>query len=237
MFGGCPDCDEQLAKVCPAPIDCIIDGEGFVRTDKAAIGGANDLGECRIGKTDCDEDQDIICVGFVTPEKETCDNKDNNCDGHIDNGLSWDRVRDGYNSLDSCLDPADCDDSNDKVYPDRTEVCNGIDDNCDTVIDDIAPVECWTGSDDVIFSEHTPCATGIMKCIDGQMTNCEGQVLDDLERCDGIDNDCNGTVDDDPVELQSIIQRMCGFNDVGICAYGTEYCVDGDIKCFDAVMP
>jgi len=236
-FGGCPDCDEDLSKVCPAPIDCIIDDEGFVRTDPASIGGANDSGECRIGKTDCDEDQNIICVGHITPEKETCDSKDNNCDGYIDNGLSWDRDRDGYNSLDSCLNPTDCDDSNDKVYPDRNEVCNGIDDNCDAIIDDIAPVECWTGSDDVIFSEDTPCATGIMKCIDGQMTNCEGQVLDDLERCDGLDNDCNGIIDDDPIDLGNSIQRLCGYNDVGMCSFGTKYCVEGDIKCFDAVMP
>jgi len=236
MFG-CPDCEEQLARVCPAPVDCIVDDEGFVRTDKAAIGGANDLGECRIGKTDCDEEQNIICVGFVTPEKEICDNKDNNCDGMIDNGLSWDKDEDGVNSLDSCLNPADCDDTNANVYPDRTEVCDGIDNNCDTIIDDIAPVECWTGSEDVIFSDDTPCTTGIMKCLNGEMTNCEGQVLDEQERCDGLDNDCDGTIDDDPIELMTLSQRMCGYNDVGICAYGMEYCVEGDIKCFDAIMP
>ena len=42
MFG-CPDCEEDLSRVCPAPIDCIIDSEGFVRTDKVSIAGANDL--------------------------------------------------------------------------------------------------------------------------------------------------------------------------------------------------
>jgi hypothetical protein len=237
MFGGCPDCEEKLAKVCPAPVDCVIDLNEHIRTDKAAIVGAHDLGECRIGKTDCDEDQNIICVGFVTPEKEKCDNKDNNCDGMIDNGLSWDKDDDGHNSINSCLNPSDCDDTNSEVYPDRTEVCNGIDDNCDTIIDDIPPIECWTGSNDVIFSDTTPCATGIMKCSDGQLTNCEGQVLDEQERCDGLDNDCNGTIDDDPVELASLNQRICGFSAEGICAYGLEYCVEGDIKCFDAIMP
>ncbi len=236
-FFGCPDCEENLARVCPPPVDCIIDAEGEVRTD-AQVKLHTELGECSYGRTTCDEELNVICEGYVTPVLEECNDKDDDCDGLIDNGISWDNDSDGYNSAESCLRPYDCDDDNPYVYPDRSEVCDGVDNNCDGKIDDIAPVTCWTGSEDVIFSVDTPCQTGIMECIDGELTSCDGQVLDEPESCDGVDNNCDGTVDNDPVELSSIYQRKCGPSyEAGICRFGTKYCVDGDLKCFDAIMP
>ena len=233
----CPQCDETLTRFCPPPEPCAAGADGEVLTGND-LDGLAELGECSFGTTVCDNsDYSVTCEGYVGPQDEECNQKDDDCNGLIDDGLSKDEDGDGFNSMDSCLNAQDCDDTNPEVRPMRTEVCNGYDDNCNGEVDEIPPVACWTGSDDVIFSDTTPCATGIMKCIDGQMTNCEGQVLDELERCDGVDNDCNGIVDDDPIELSSLSQRVCGFSDVGICAYGLEYCVEGDLKCFDAVMP
>ena len=233
----CNGCEEELTRVCPPPVSCIVNEDGAPETHTDIIKLHTELGECSLGKTECNEDIEVICVGYVKPALEECNEKDDDCDGLIDNGISWDKDEDGFNSLSSCLNPSDCDDNNEKVHPEHQEVCDGIDNNCDAKIDDIEPVECWTGGTDAILDGSAPCKTGRMTCTEGSWTNCEDQVLDELERCDGVDNNCNGIIDDDPVELQSLNQRMCGYNDIGICSYGMEYCVEGDIKCFDAVMP
>ena len=237
VFLSCNGCEETLTKVCPPPVDCIINEDGNVETLTSIVNLHTEAGECSLGRTECNEDMELICVGYITPALEECNKKDDDCDGLIDNGISWDKDGDGFNSMESCLNPADCDDDNDKVNPEHREICDGIDNNCDTIVDDIEPAECWTGGVDAILDGTTPCKTGMMECTDGAWTSCQDQVLDQLEHCDGIDNNCDGVIDDDPVELESLIQRMCGYNDVGMCSYGTKYCVDGDIKCFDAAMP
>ncbi len=47
--------------------------------------------------------------------------------------------------------------------------------------------------------------------------------------CDGIDNDCDGTVDG--------MTRQCGISDIGICTYGSESCSVGIWGNCDAVLP
>ena len=91
---------------------------------------------------------------------ELCDGEDNDCDGSIDEiseSIDWwlDSDGDRYGTgspVSSCLRLAgrapsggDCDDSDEERNPGRPEVCNGIDDDCDTDVDDgdasvIAPI-------------------------------------------------------------------------------------------------
>ena len=84
---------------------------------------------------------------------EVCDSADNNCDGTIDEDSAvgaptWyqDSDNDGYGNANrsrpacsqptgSVSDSTDCNDSNNAVSPGATEVCNGVDDNCDGSID------------------------------------------------------------------------------------------------------
>ena len=54
------------------------------------------------------------------------------------------------------------------------------------------------------------CEKGISACQEGMWGSCEGGVTASDEDCtDGLDNDCNGLVDD------------CGFNTVSIILIGT----------------
>ena len=86
---------------------------------------------------------------YQNPES-TCDGKDNDCDGFTDEGVKntyyFDDDNDGFGdstiSVSACSPPADyvaddqdCDDSDENVNPDATEVCDGEDNNCDGNVD------------------------------------------------------------------------------------------------------
>lgn len=89
---------------------------------------------------------------------ETCDGRDNDCDGEVDEGAAdaptWflDADADGVggsSELDACFAPeghtavsGDCDDTNRAAYPDAIEVGDGADNDCDGSVDEA----CGSGS-------------------------------------------------------------------------------------------
>ena len=84
--------------------------------------------------TDCNDNDPAILPGA----SEICDGKDNNCNGQVDEGLpSTDADGDGHYLPGSCTSPADdCDDSNPAVHPNATEICDGLDNNCNAQVDE-----------------------------------------------------------------------------------------------------
>ena len=82
---------------------------------------------------------------------ELCDGLDNDCDGVVDDGLTKktfykDYDKDGYGTsattIQACAAPpgyvssaGDCNDKNKAINPGAAEICNGVDDNCDGIID------------------------------------------------------------------------------------------------------
>ena len=100
---GC-SCDEVLTYTCPDPKPCINTADGGIEVfDEDFI--SRTKGECRLGYTDCDENNRDICVGQIKPTEEVCDGLDNNCDGIADDGLFIDEDNDSFNDPSSCLGP------------------------------------------------------------------------------------------------------------------------------------
>ena len=115
---------------------------------------------------------------------------------------------DGYVS-----DRTDCDDDDALVHPDADEICNGVDDDCDGLVDDEDPdVDLSTSTswyrdsdgdgfgddDDSVESCSEPSGYVLVDgdCDDGNA----GANPDAIEICDGVDNDCDGSVDNDAAD-------------------------------------
>jgi hypothetical protein len=124
-----------------------------------------------------------------------------------------------------------------------TEICNGLDDNCDGDIDELKPLSCEPENAVVgVYNRENPsstCLLGAQECINGNWTECVGWIGPEPEICDTLDNNCNTIVDDIPDYLLG----ECGYSYdgesyFGICSNtGVERCIDGDIVCLGQTTP
>jgi hypothetical protein len=144
----------------------------------------------------------------------------------IDPLLFCDVTVDGDGDLsNACLD---CDDGEPTVYPDASELCDGLDNDCDDVTDEDNPEgggSCDTGLPGV-------CAAGTENCVAGSL-QCEQNQPPSAEVCDGLDNDCDGTADDGNPGGGG----ACDTGLLGVCAPGTEMCIAGSLQCEQNQLP
>ena len=107
------------------------------------------------------------------------------------------------------VDDGDCDDDDPAVNPDADEVCDGIDNNCNDIIDERDAVDAQLWFRDADGDNFGNNDDSQMSCDPPEGYVAVGDDCDDdepavnpdaTEVCDGIDNDCNGAIDDDTSE-------------------------------------
>ena len=72
------------------------------------------------------------------------------------------------------------------VKPVPHDVCNGYDDDCNGLVDDMAPRVCGLGA----------CRVEVPACLDGEPNGCIPGTPTDEVCGNGVDDDCNGAIDD-----------------------------------------
>ncbi len=219
---GGDDCDDTWGFTYPGAEE-LCDGrdndcdgevdEGFSDLDADGVADCLDDdkdGDGFIAVDDCDDTDPLTYPGA----EELCDGIDNNCDGAVDEtfpDLDQDGIPDcrdddvdgdGYNGTDA--DGDDCDDFDPEVNPGADELCDGIDNDCDDLVDEDA-VDQGTFYEDADGDGYGNPAGATLACSrpDGHVTN--DSDCDDAdavtypgadEVCDGKDNDCDGDVDE-----------------------------------------
>ncbi len=186
-----------VASVSFSVVERDADGDGF---ETEGLGGG-----------DCDD-----ADATVNPDAdEDCDGVDDDCDGTVDEGVTtpyWadadgDTYGDPAAEVQACAPPAghvsdatDCDDTQPTSWPGNPEVCDGLDNDCNTEVDEGVKLPFWRDADGDGYGD--PASPTDACAAPGGYVDNEEDCLDtdgavspaETEVChDGLDNDCDGT--------------------------------------------
>ncbi len=224
---GSGDCDDDDPAVFPGATETCVDGldtdcDGSVVDEFADLDGdllpdcidadADGDGQAAIseGGSDCDDTRPSVFAGAP----EVCDGLDNDCDSVIP-GTEQDGDGDGWVPCADWVGGAgfsgggDCDDEEPTTFPGSPELCDGLDQDCDSLLDEDLPILDWfRDRDGDGFGDREDPWEGNPSCDPGDgwvidTTDCDDADSDvhpgatELEG-NSVDEDCDGTAQGDP---------------------------------------
>jgi hypothetical protein len=218
------DCDDQVDEGCPC-------SDGDMQSCYSGRMGTDGVGACTAGTQTCDLTGTWgPCTGEVVPAIEACNGADDDCNGAADDmGMLTCGVGACLTTLLACDGgtPGTC-----LPGAPSLEICDGIDNNCNQLVDESFPNQgaaCDSG-------ELGACMAGTTQCVlDGgvKASKCVPNQMPQIEDCNSIDDDCDGTVDDEVPGTGG----MCDTGELGPCAMGAIACQGGTVDCFATFSP
>ncbi len=216
--------------------------------DPESGGSATDSVDSDADGYDADEDCDDTDPNVYPGATEVCDGIDNDCSGLVDDDAidmsTWygDHDGDGFGAPDAPVEACeaeegqvdnadDCNDGDALVNPAADEVCDGEDNDCDLEVDeDAVDAPTWyADADSDGFGDPT---TGETTCAApsgyiADSTDCDDTAAaafpGGIEVCDTLDNDCDGTVDNNFLHVPGTYATIQAAVDAATA--GDEVCV------------
>ena len=203
------------------------DCDGQVDEDEPGLcGPQREIGLCRRGTQVCSGNE-TYCANATYSMAEVCNNKDDDCNGRIDNdiqnricrtlcGIGEEVCQRGQWIHCSAPTP-------------REETCDGVDNDCDSEVDEGCGCllnQVTKCKENIIdFESHQPvnCGFGFAICNEnGMWGSCYFYGIEP-ETCNNIDDDCNEGIDEQ-------LTQLCGDSETagkGECQLGTSVCAAG----------
>jgi hypothetical protein len=221
------DCNGEADDISNGTCAC---ENGETQRCYSGTAGTAGIGACRPGTQTCEAGAWGACMGEVLPVPEICGGQDDDCDGRNDDvpgqgeacavgtgGCRRDGVLECGNGGLSC---------NAVQGSPGVETCNGVDDDCNGTVDDVAGVgdACAVGLGVCETFGRRVCRRDELAC--DAVAGVPGQ-----EVCNGVDDDCDGSVDEGAASLCEPAPYAAVACTNGTCQYTCavrSYNADGD---------
>ena len=222
------DCNGKVDDQCNVTV-CTL---GQKRPCYTAPAETKGVGRCAGGEQVCENDANgkadwSQCNGQVLPVPERCDNQeDDNCDGKTNEGCACKpgqtekcKASNGCAGLRSCnakpggggTEWGEC-----VASKPSEDVCDGLDNDCDGEIDNVKG-----GTEKLTRQCLNVCFKGTEYCKEGKWKDCDADLPKSVEECNGIDDDCDGKIDNQNGNDNPIIKGCSSESTAkGICKDG-----------------